>query len=195
MTLQATKGRSGRGARSAAQPVASELRASLRALKSKPRGKIRSESIGIDASDRTAHLVKDAGKAFVRALQIRLAKLSIAHGHWTFLRILWKRDGITQVELSRLVGVMRPSTFAAVQAMEKLGYVERRQKPGNRKKVYIHLTQVGRALEAKLVPHAVDVNAIASAGLSAAELSEFRRILVKLTENLNDDDGDSLRRD
>ncbi|MGE3710414.1 MAG: MarR family winged helix-turn-helix transcriptional regulator [Hyphomicrobiaceae bacterium] len=142
----------------------------------------------IDTSDRTAHLVKDAGKAFVRGLQIRLAKLSIAHGHWTFLRILWKYDGITQVELSRRAGVMRPSTFAAVQAMEKLGYVERRQKPGNRKKVYIHLTPAGRALEAKLVPLAVDVNAVASKGLSASEIREFRRVLVKVIENLQRDE-------
>jgi DNA-binding MarR family transcriptional regulator len=141
----------------------------------------------IDTSDRTAHLVKDAGKAYVRSLQRRLAKLSIAHGHWTFLRILWKRDGISQVELSRWAGVMRPSTFAAVQAMEKLGYVERRQLPGNRKKVYIHLTPAGRALEAKLVPLAVEVNDVASAGLSATEVRDFRRTLARVIANLHDD--------
>jgi DNA-binding MarR family transcriptional regulator len=142
----------------------------------------------VDTSDRTAHLVKEAGRAFVRALQVRLAKRSVAHGHWTFLRILWKQDGITQVELSRLAGVMRPSTFAAVQAMQKLGYVERRQKSGNRKKVYIHLTPAGRALEAELVPLAVCVNDLASAGLSASEMREFRRMLIKIIDNLSHDE-------
>ncbi len=153
----------------------------------------RSPGSAIDTSDRAAHLVKEAGKAFVRALQSRLARLSIAHGHWTFLRILWKHDGISQVELSRLAGVMRPSTFAAVQAMEKLGYIERRQKPGDRKKVYIHLTPAGRALEASLVPLAVDVNDMASVGLSAAEMREFRRMLIKIIDNLHDDDPPEAR--
>jgi DNA-binding MarR family transcriptional regulator len=146
------------------------------------------EQSTIDPSDRTAHLVKDAGKAFVRALQTRLARLSVAHGHWTFLRILWKRDGITQMELSRLAGVMRPSTFAAVQTMEKLGYVERRQKAGNRKKIYIHLTPQGRALEGNLVPLAIGVNEVASAGLSSAEMRAFRKTLVKIIENLDGDE-------
>ena len=138
----------------------------------------------IDVTDRLAHLVKDAGKLFSRALQIRLAERAIAYGHWTFLRILWKHDGISQTELSRLAGVMAPSTFAAVQAMEDLGYVVRKQKPDNRKTIYIHLTPAGRALEAELVPLAVDVNDIATHGLSARQVDAFRETLMTMIENL-----------
>lgn len=138
----------------------------------------------IDTSDRLAHLVKDAGKLLSRALQIRLAERSIAYGHWTFLRILWRRDGVSQTELSKLAGVMTPSTFAAVQAMEEQGYIERRRKPDNRKKVYIHLTPAGRALQAELEPLAVEVNDIAMAGSSKAQTDEFRAMLVRMIENL-----------
>ena len=138
----------------------------------------------IDISDRLAHLVKDAGKSLSRALQARLAERSIAYGHWTFLRILWKHDGISQTELSRLAGVMTPTTFAAVQAMEDLGYVVRKQKPGNRKTIYICLTPTGRALEAKLVPLAIDVNEIATRGLSPRRVDEFRQTLITIIENL-----------
>lgn len=138
----------------------------------------------VDTSDRLAHLVKDAGKALSRALQSRLAERSIAYGHWTFLRILWKHDGISQTELSRLAGVMTPTTFAAVQAMEDLGYVVRRRKAGNRKTNYICLTPAGRALEEKLVPLAVDVNDVATSGLSARQIDEFRKTLITIIENL-----------
>jgi DNA-binding MarR family transcriptional regulator len=138
----------------------------------------------VDTSDRLAHLVKDAGKSLSRALQARLAERSIAYGHWTFLRILWKHDGISQTELSRLAGVMTPSTFAAVQAMEDLGYVVRKRKPGNRKTVYICLTPMGRALEEKLVPLAIDVNDVATNGLSARQIDEFRKALIAIIENL-----------
>lgn len=138
----------------------------------------------VDTSDRLAHLVKDAGKALSRALQMRLAERSVAYGHWTFLRILWKHDGISQTELSRLAGVMAPSTFAAVQAMEQLGYVVRKQKPDNRKTVYIWLTPAGRALESELVPLAIDVNNVATKGLSPRQIDEFRKALVVIIDNL-----------
>ena len=78
-------------------------------------------------NDRLAHLVKDATRALVRALQMRLAEHGVSFGHWTFLRILWERDGLTQRELSEQAGVMEPTTFSALKAMERLGYVVRRR--------------------------------------------------------------------
>ncbi|MFX8899298.1 MarR family transcriptional regulator, partial [Acinetobacter baumannii] len=85
-------------------------------------------------------------RALVRALQARLARHGVSFGHWSFLRILWERDGLTQRELSEQAGVMEPTTFAALKAMEKLGYVTRQQMPGNRRKVFVHLTPAGRSL-------------------------------------------------
>ena len=84
-------------------------------------------------NDRLAHLVKDATRALLRALQMRLTAHEVSLGHWTFLRILWESDGITQRELSEQAGVMEPTTFSAIKAMEKLGYVARKQLPENRK--------------------------------------------------------------
>ena len=40
----------------------------------------------------------------MRALQARLAAHGVSFGHWTFLRILWERDGLTQRELSAEAG-------------------------------------------------------------------------------------------
>ncbi len=53
-------------------------------------------------NDRMAHLVKDVARSFLRSLQVRLAVHGVTLGHWTFLRILWERDGLTQRELSLL---------------------------------------------------------------------------------------------
>src|SRR5690554_6743902 len=90
-------------------------------------------------NDRLAHLVKDATRALVRALQMRLTEHAVSFGHWTFLRILWETEGLTQRELSKQAGVMEPTTFAALKAMEALGYVERKRRPGNRKNMYVYL--------------------------------------------------------
>jgi MarR family transcriptional regulator, organic hydroperoxide resistance regulator len=108
----------------------------------------------------------------------------VSFGHWTFLRILWARDGLTQRELSQQAGVMEPSTHAALKAMERLGYVKRRQLPGNRKTVYVHLTAKGRALERRLVPLAKATNRAAVRGLRASDVAAAKRVLIAVTENL-----------
>ncbi len=137
--------------------------------------------------DRLAHLIKDATRGLVRALSARLAEHGVSFGHWTFLRILWEREGITQRELSEEAGVMEPTTFSALKAMEELGYVERRQMPQNRKNVYVYLTPHGRALKEKLVPLAEEVNRIATRGVPPEDVAAMRRALGVMLQNLSAD--------
>jgi DNA-binding MarR family transcriptional regulator len=139
--------------------------------------------------DRLAHLVKDAARAFVRALQVRLAEHDVSFGHWTFLRILWEQDGLTQKQLSDEAGVMEPTTYAAVTAMEGLGYVTRVQRPGNRKNVHVTLTPRGRALKRKLVPLAEEVNGIGIDGVDARRVTIAREVLIAIIANLARDEA------
>jgi DNA-binding MarR family transcriptional regulator len=139
--------------------------------------------------DRLAHLVKDVWRAYVRALQMRLAEHAVSFGHWTFLRILWERDGLTQRELSAEAGVMEPTTYSAVHAMIKLGYITRRNAPGNRKNLYVYLTPKGRSLKRKLVPLAKEVNAVAIDGLAQHDVEATRRTLLAIIRNLAADEA------
>ena len=134
--------------------------------------------------ERIAHIVRETARAFVRELTARLAEEGVSFGHWAFLRILWEREGLTQRELSEMAGVMEPTTFAALKTMEKLGYIERRQMPDNRKNMYVYLTAEGRALKKKLVPLAQDVNKVATRGVKADELATTRRVLLAMLDNL-----------
>lgn len=138
--------------------------------------------------DRLAHLVKDATRALVRALQMRLAEYAVSFGHWTFLQILWEGDGLTQRELSEQAGVMEPTTFSALNAMERLGYVTRRKRGGDRKKVYVLLTAKGRHLQHKLVPLAEEVNRIAVRGVRTSDIATTRSVLLNIIENLARDE-------
>jgi DNA-binding MarR family transcriptional regulator len=138
--------------------------------------------------DRLAHLVKDATRALVRALQMRLAEHGVSFGHWTFLRILWEGDGLTQRELSEQAGVMEPTTFSALKAMERLGYIRRRRRGGDRKKVYVMLTPKGRRLRDRLVPLAENVNRIAVRGVRPADIAATRAVLLTIIENLAQDE-------
>jgi DNA-binding MarR family transcriptional regulator len=139
-------------------------------------------------NDRLAHLVKDATRSLVRALQMRLAEHAVSFGHWTFLRILWEGDGLTQRELSEQAGVMEPTTFSALKAMERLGYVVRRQVGRNRKKVHVFLTPKGRLLKSLLVPLAEGVNDIAVRGVKPADIAATRAVLLAIIGNLAKDE-------
>jgi DNA-binding MarR family transcriptional regulator len=144
-------------------------------------------------NDRLAHLVKDAMRGLMRALQMRLSEHSVSFGHWSFLRILWENDGLTQRELSERAGLQEPTTYAALKAMEKLGYVTRRQLPDSRKKVYIFLTPKGRSLKSKLVPLAEEVNEVALASVRAEDIVTTRRTLLVMIENLARDEAEQMR--
>jgi DNA-binding MarR family transcriptional regulator len=135
-------------------------------------------------NDRMAHLVKDTARSFLRSLQIRLAQHDVSLGHWTFLRILWEQDGLTQRELSQIAGLMEPTTAVALRSMESLGYIRRDRMAGNRKNMYVFLTPQGKALRKALVPVAEDVNTLAVRGLKQSDLDTTRRTLLVMLDNL-----------
>jgi MarR family transcriptional regulator, organic hydroperoxide resistance regulator len=141
-------------------------------------------------NDRMAHLIRDTERAFRRALQLRLAAHGVPFGHWSFLRILWEADGkggLTQKELSSRAGVMEPTTFTAMKAMEALGYITRNQIPPNKKNVYVHLTDAGRTLKKVLVPLAEETNKISVKNIAPAEVATARKVLLAMLVNLSED--------
>jgi DNA-binding MarR family transcriptional regulator len=138
--------------------------------------------------DRLAHLIKEVMRGLTRVFQMRLREHSVSSGHWVFLRILWEHDGLTLSELSEAAGLMVPTTFSAVQVMDRLGYVTRTQQSDNRRKVYVFLTAKGRALRTQLVPIAETVNAVAVRGIPAAHVANMRRCLLTMMKNLEADE-------
>lgn len=142
-----------------------------------------------EPGDRLGLIIKDALRGYYRGMQMRLAPHNVSFGHWAFLRILWLEDGLTQRALSERAGVQEPTTFSALKAMEKLGYISRRQMPDNRKNVYIYLTPEGRALEKVLLPLAIEINEFAIAGIDEADIAVTRRTLLRVIENLAADEA------
>lgn len=135
--------------------------------------------------DRIAHLIKDASKSMLRSLQDRLATHGVSIGHWIFLRVLWHNDGITKRELSIQAGVMEPTTFTALNAMQEAGLIEFMRHEGNKKNIYVYLTPKGRDLKDVLVPLAEEVNNEAAKDIPQEDLQTTRRVLLKMLENLN----------
>ena len=144
--------------------------------------------------ERLSHLVKSAYRCMSSALQRRLRKYAVPYGHWTFLRILWQTDGLTQRQLSEQAGVTEPSTVTALKAMELAGCITRQKMPHNRKETRVFLTPEGSALRTRIVPCAEEVNRVATAGISEEDLAVTRRTLLALIANLERDAAEHAER-
>lgn len=138
--------------------------------------------------DRIAHLIRHASRGLRRALEFRLAEHEVSFGHWMFLRILWREDGLSQRELSVRAGVMEPTTHRAIARMETLGLVARREATPGRKRQCVFLTDRGRALESTLTPLAEDVNRVALANTVPEDVERMRATLLLMVRNLAEDE-------
>lgn len=144
--------------------------------------------------ERLARLTRLAARGFNRALQIRLSGHGISFGQWIFLRILWTEDGQSQRELSRLAGVTEPTTHTALQRLDGLGLIKRRNLPGNNRRQHVFLTEQGKALRQQLEPMAVEVNDVAAEGLDEDTQRVLRNALLRMIENLERDETAAAER-
>lgn len=138
--------------------------------------------------ERVAHLVRLGARGFNRSLARRLAEHEITFGQWVYLRILWKREGLSQSQLSDAANLTAPTTHTALGKLERLGIVERRTLGENRRRQHVFLTQKGRDLQKVLEPLAVEANEVALAGIPESEREKLRAHLVTILDNLARDE-------
>jgi DNA-binding MarR family transcriptional regulator len=146
-----------------------------------------------DPKNSVGYLLRFAFRSYSRALERRTLPFGVSSGQWRFLRVLWIEDGLTQIELSRRVGMREPTTVAAVNGLERAGLVRRRKSSSDRRKIHICLTSRAKRLKARLLPFVAEVNALGLKGLSAQEAKSLRRALLKIMRNLDGKDGDGGR--
>jgi DNA-binding MarR family transcriptional regulator len=123
----------------------------------------------------SGYLVRDAHRAFQRLLERRIAAYGVTRGQWYFLRVLWTADGLTQRELSARVGMMEPTTAIALRSMERSQLIRRR----------VFLTPKAKRLRNELLTLARGITAAAEVGIAARDLASFRRVIARMTANLD----------
>jgi DNA-binding MarR family transcriptional regulator len=133
----------------------------------------------------SGYLVRDAHRAFQRLLEQRLAAYGVARGQWYFLRVLWIADGLSQRELSARVGMMEPTTAIALRSMERSQLIRRLRADDDRRKVRVFLTAKAKRLRNELLMLARGITAEAEQGLAARDLATFRRVIARMTANLD----------
>src|SRR5258708_2232093 len=133
----------------------------------------------------SGYLVRDAHRAFQRLLERRIAAYGVTRGQWYFLRVLWTADGLSQRELSARVGMMEPTTAVALRSMERSQLIRRLRAEDDRRKVRVFLTAKAKRLRNELLTVAVGITADAEQGIAARDLANFRRVIARMTANLD----------
>jgi len=139
--------------------------------------------------ERIAHLTRLCARGFNRSLTRRLADHGVPFGHWVFLRILWKEEGLTQRQLSDRAKLTEPTVHTALAKLESQGVVTRRTESGNKRKQHVYLTKKGWELQSVLEPLAVEANEAALRGLPAETRVQLRDTLILILENLAADEA------
>lgn len=133
----------------------------------------------------SGYLVRDAHRAFQRLLERRIGVYGVTRGQWYFLRVLWISDGLSQRELSARVGMMEPTTVIALRSMERAGLIRRLRSGDDKRRVRVMLTAKAKRLRNALLAVARTITAEAEAGIAPRELASFRRVIARMTANLD----------
>ena len=93
---------------------------------------------------------------------------------------LWKRDGVSQKELSVWSEMDRTTICGVIDRLAAAGLVERRPHPDDRRAYLIYLTKQGRALQPEIAEVARKVQAGFSTRLTPEELDTLNLLLDKI---------------
>lgn len=113
---------------------------------------------GPAAEDSLGFLICDTARYVKRVLYARLAPYGIPGSCWFVLRALWHRDGMSQRELSAMLGLAEPALMMTLRTMERLRLVTRARDEVDKRRISILLTQRARDMEAELLGVAAEVN-------------------------------------
>jgi MarR family transcriptional regulator, organic hydroperoxide resistance regulator len=141
---------------------------------------------GFDAAtdNSIGYLLRDCTRRILSGLTARLETHGITLPQYFVLRELWQEEGLTQREVANRVGVLEPTMVTTLDALERLGAIERVRSTTDRRKTHLHLTPAGRALRDTLHGYAGDILERALDGISDEEIVTLRRMLQRIKSNL-----------
>ena len=138
----------------------------------------------LDLDDSVGYQVRMTNRAFQTRLRERIEPFGVSSGMWYFLRLLWQKDGQTQRELSRRIGLMDPTAFIALSSMERRGLVTRIKDRADRRKISVLLTEHAKALRDQMLPLAHEINAEGLRSLTQKEIKTLLGLLKRIEADL-----------
>jgi DNA-binding MarR family transcriptional regulator len=129
--------------------------------------------------------VRAASKAIRRELAFQLSRHGIAEAHYSYLRALLDRDGMTITEISERLGIEPATVTGMVDRFTFLGLVKRERHPSDRRKIQVFLTPKGAQLREPLIEAIRATHAVIMTGLSEQDREGLMRMLDAIVSNVD----------
>jgi DNA-binding MarR family transcriptional regulator len=88
-----------------------------------------------------------ASRAVTGLYRPLLDKLGLTYPQFLVLMALWENDGLTVTDLGDALQLDSGTVSPLLKRLEAAGFVERRRESGDERRVTVHLTENGAALE------------------------------------------------
>jgi DNA-binding MarR family transcriptional regulator len=137
----------------------------------------------------TGLLLRRAHRSLSRALNAGFAQHDVSLAGFNVLFVLWRENGVAQADVPRLVDMDKASLTPVIDALQRAGFIERRQDVADRRRNNLFLTNHGRELEKPLMRLAIATVDDALRGVSPAELATLRNGLAAMLKNLGEPAG------
>ena len=149
----------------------------------KPRaGRARYDDLRLEET--VGFLLSDVARTMTRAFSARIAAHGVSMSTFQFLRVLWEEDGTSQAALALLTRLQGPSAAAALQELERRGFVRRVADDDDRRKLRVLLTPAGHRLYDVVMPDIAATNRTMLAGFTASEQALLKQMLRRMRLNL-----------
>ncbi len=112
-------------------------------------------------------------------------KIGLTSGQPKILDYLYEHEGSDQKTIASYCEI-EPATLASVLLrMEQKGLIERRQKEGNRRSLFVYMTEKGRSAADQMHEVFNQYDEEAAKNMIESEVTELKRLLTVICENLN----------
>lgn len=113
-----------------------------------------------------------------------LKPYGIGSGQFIFLINIYKNEGVSQKELTKLVKIDKATTAKALKKLEEVGYIYRETDMEDKRYYKIYLTEKGRNFMPILFEKLKQITQIESTGMTKEQYMETIKCLDMIFNNL-----------
>ncbi|MDE5861494.1 MAG: MarR family transcriptional regulator [Ruminococcus sp.] len=131
------------------------------------------------------YLLMKSHSVMQRKIYSEAQKIGLTSGQPKILDYLYAHEGSDQKTIAGYCEI-EPATLGSILLrMEQKGLIERRQKNGNRRSLYVYLTDSGKEICEKMhdIFSQADIQAVN--GISPEKVQEVKNILTEICRNLD----------
>ena len=119
--------------------------------------------------------------------RIREHGFEITIDQWLVLKVLTENPGALQQKIAERVFKDNASVTRIIDLLVKADYLERKANPDDRRKSNLKVTSKGKKIISDVQKVVLENRANALSGISQAELETVQRVLLKITENCQEE--------